>query len=100
MVEALDSGGGSQCYVVADPIPRISVRASRQIQALILWRTRAQVLMTYLPSGYATKPTLQFNWVKVYLGHLGCRVHHLVSCLVGFSESPLFPNGVILSLSM
>lgn len=86
MVEALDSGGGFQCYVVADPIPHISVRASRRIQVLILWRTRAQVLMTFLPTGYATKPTLQFNWIKVYLGHLACRDHHLVGCLVDLAN--------------
>jgi hypothetical protein len=53
--------------------------------------------MTYLPSGDATEPTLQFNWIKVYLGQLACRHHHLVGCLVEFSESPLFPNVATIS---
>lgn len=97
-MEALDSGGGSQCYVVADPLPRISVQACRRIQVRILWTTCGQVLMTNFPTGCVTEPTLQFNWIKVYLGYLARRQHNLVGCLVGFGTSPLFPNEAIISL--
>lgn len=55
--------------------------------------------MAYLPSGDATVPTLQFNWIKVYLAQLACR-HHLVGCLVEFNEPPLFPNVATLSISV